>query len=150
MVLLSWKPSGPPQQQHHLQYKHIALILCPSHIFLYNIIREAEHIPCDSSSHLFTSVISASIDPICLLSSATSTGWSAAGSLDTCAHVQHIHYYMIPRLPPMAGNQSLRGYYPYGAHLARASQPKTSAFLTTYLKASEQARKCLIQTACSG
>ena len=66
---------------------------------------------------------------ICLLSSATPTDWSAVVSLDTCAHVQRSHYYMIPRLPAMAGNQSLRGYYPYGAHLARASQPKIVHFL---------------------
>ena len=35
---------------------------------------------------------------------------------------------MIPRLPPRAGNQSLRGYNPYGAHLARASQPNIVYF----------------------
>ena len=85
---------------------------------------ETGHIPCDVSSRSFIRVISASIDPICLDSSATSTDGPAAGPIGTCTRLQNYHWFMIPRLPPRAGNQSLRGCYLYGAHLACALQPK--------------------------
>ena len=57
---------------------------------------------------------------------------------------------MILCLPPLDGNQSLRGYYLYEAHLACAVPSKIHIYYLAYLKASQQASKSFIQPAFGG
>ena len=61
--------------------------------------------------------MSASITPICLLSSETSTDYRIHRHLRISTE-RSLLKNVILRLPPRAGNQSLRGYYLHRAHLA--------------------------------
>ena len=76
----------------------------------------SEYIPCDSSSRLLISVLSASASSILCCKFAISTVWTVSEEVTACVPINHITCWHIfgssDRLPREA-NQSLRGYYLY-------------------------------------